>query len=167
MESLGRLSRSFSLLLIASAVIALGTAYTAQYVFGYEPCVLCLYQRVPYAIIGVIGIVTVYWCAPEKMHLVAVFACLVFLVSAGISFYHVVVEQTWWVSVAPCGGGAGDIASTQDLLAALQEKPAKSCGDIEWTLFGISMATYNVAVSLALAGTSFLGWRRMREFTYA
>lgn len=167
MESLGRLSRSFSLLMIASAVIALGTAYTAQYVFGYEPCVLCLYQRVPYAIIGVIGIVALLWCAPEKMRFVALLACFVFLVSAGISFYHVGVEQTWWVSVAPCGGGAGDIASTQDLLAALQEKPAKSCGDIEWTLFGISMATYNVAFSLALAGAAFGTWRRMREFTYA
>lgn len=166
MESLGRISRSFSLLLIASAVIALGTAYTAQYVFGYEPCVLCLYQRVPYAIIGVIGIVALLWCAPEKMPWVAVIAGLLFLVSAGISFYHVGVEQTWWVPVTPCGGGADDIANTQDLLAALQEKPAKSCGDIEWTLFGISMATYNVGVSLALAGAALFTWRRMREFKY-
>ena len=166
MESLGRLSRSFSLLMIASAVIALGTAYTAQYVFGYEPCVLCLYQRVPYAIIGVIGIIALFWCAPEKMPLVTAFAGFVFLVSAGISLYHVGVEQTWWISVAPCGGGAGDIASTQDLLAALQQKPAKSCGDIEWTLFGVSMATYYVAVSLGLAGIAFGAWRRMREFTY-
>jgi len=166
MESLSRLSRSFSMLMIASAVIALGTAYTAQYVFGYEPCVLCLYQRVPYALIGVIGIITLFWCAPEKMPVITVFACLVFLVSAGISFYHVGVEQTWWISVAPCGGGAGEIASTQDLLAALQQKPAKSCGDIEWTLFGVSMATYNVAVSLALAGAAFGTWRRMKEFTY-
>lgn len=167
MDSLGRISRNFSLLLIASAVIALGTAYTAQYVFGYEPCVLCLYQRVPYAVIGIVGIIALLWCAPEKMRWVALFATAVFLISAGISFYHVGVEQTWWISVAPCGGGAGDIASTQDLLAALQEKPAKSCGDIEWTLFGISMATYNVAVSLALAGAALWAWRQMRELTYA
>lgn len=167
MESLGRLSRMFSLLMIASAVIALGTAYTAQYVFGYEPCVLCLYQRVPYAIIGVIGFVALFWCAPQKMPWVALLACILFLVSAGISLYHVGVEQTWWVSVAPCGGGAGDIANTQDLMAALQEKPAKSCGDIEWTLFGISMATYNVVVSLILAGAAFGAWRRMREYTYS
>ena len=165
MESLGRLSRTVSLVMIASAVIALGTAYIAQYAFGYEPCVLCLYQRVPYAIIGVIGIIGLFWCAPEKMHWVALFASAVFLVGAGIAFYHVGVEQAWWISVAPCGGGAGDIANTQDLLAALQEKPAKSCGDIDWTLFGISMATYNVAASLVLAGAAFGAWRRLTEFT--
>lgn len=167
MDSLGRLSRMFSLVMVASAVIALGTAYIAQYFFGHEPCVLCLYQRVPYFIIFAIGIVGLYWCSPEKMQYLALLATLVFLVGAGIAFYHVGVEQTWWTSVAPCGGGAGDIASTDDLLAALQEKPAKSCGDIDWTLFGISMATYNVAASLALAGAAFGAWRQMKEFTSA
>lgn len=167
MDSLGRLSRTFSLVMIASAVIALGTAYIAQYMFGHEPCVLCLYQRVPYFIIAAIGIIGLFWCSPEKMQYLALLAALVFLVGAGIAFYHVGVEQTWWTSVAPCGGGAGDIASTADLLAALQEKPAKSCGDIDWTLFGISMATYNVAVSLALAGAAIGAWRQMREFTAA
>jgi len=37
----------------AAAVFALGNAYTAQYAFDLEPCILCLYQRVPYVVTGV------------------------------------------------------------------------------------------------------------------
>lgn len=163
MESLNRLSVTFSFSMIAAAVIALGTAYIAQYAFGYDPCVLCLYQRVPYAIIGVIGILTLFFIEPEKMHWVVLFSTIVLLIGAGIAFYHVGVEQKWWISIAPCGGGTGGISTTQDLLRDLQGKPPASCGDAEWTLFGVSMATYNVAVSLALAGTSFGTWHRMRK----
>ena len=41
--------------LVAVAVGALGFAYHAQIVLGLEPCNLCLYQRVPYAVIGLAG----------------------------------------------------------------------------------------------------------------
>jgi len=69
----------------------------------------------------------------------------------------------WWTSAAPCGASGAAVTSTEDLLAALQKKPEKSCGDIDWTLFGISMATYNVAVSFAFAVASLWAWRRMDE----
>lgn len=163
MESLNRLSLTFSFAMIAAALIALGTAYTAQYMFGYDPCILCLYQRIPYAIIGVIGIATLFFIEPEKMHWVVLFTVFVLLASAGIAFYHVGVEQKWWISIAPCGGGTGEITTTDDLLRDLQGKPPASCSDAEWTLFGVSMATYNVSVSLALAGTAFSTWRNMKK----
>jgi disulfide bond formation protein DsbB len=46
-------------------------------------------------------------------------------------------------------------------LAALQEKPEKSCGDIDWTLFGVSMATYNTVISALLAVLSIWAWRQL------
>ena len=133
--------------LLAAAATALGTVYIAQYGFGYEPCVLCLYQRVPYAVIAALGLLA---------------AGLVFLAGAGIAFYHVGVEQTWWASVASCGAHGVPLTSTADLFQALQKKAEKSCGDIDWTLFGISMATYNVVVSLILAVAALAAFRRMR-----
>ena len=122
--------------LLAAAAAALGTAYTAQLGFGYEPCVLCLYQRVPYAIIAALGV---------------------------LALYHVGVEQTWWTSAAPCGASGSAVSNTEDFLAALQKKPEKSCGDIDWTLFGISMATYNAVISALLAVLSFLAWRQLTK----
>ena len=149
--------------LLAAAAAALGTAYTAQLGFGYEPCVLCLYQRVPYAIIAALGVLAIFVTPVAHRRLIAALAGLVFVVSAGIALYHVGVEQTWWTSAAPCGASGAAVSTTEDFLAALQKKPEKSCGDIDWTLFGISMATYNAVISALLAILSFWAWRQLAK----
>lgn len=148
--------------LLAAAATALGTVYIAQYGFGYEPCVLCLYQRVPYAVIAALGLLALVLRDDDRLRWVMLAAGLVFLAGAGIAFYHVGVEQTWWASVASCGAHGVPLTSTADLFQALQKKAEKSCGDIDWTLFGISMATYNVVVSLILAVAALAAFRRMR-----
>lgn len=148
-------------LLLAAAAAALGTAYTAQWGFGYEPCVLCLYQRLPYAAIAALGLAAAVWRGAGAQRTIALLAGLTFLVSAAIAGYHVGVEQQWWASAASCGGDTSfKPLSTDDFMSQLRSKPEKSCGDIDWTLFGVSMATYNAVVSAVLAAAVFAGWRR-------
>ncbi len=147
---------------LAVAVGALGTAYISELGFGYEPCVLCLYQRVPYAAIAVIGIATLFLTGIVWRRAATLLAAGLFTIGAGIAFYHVGVEQYWWESAAPCGGGV-TVTNTEDFLAALQQKPEKSCAEADWTFLGVSMATYNVAFSLFLAGASLFVWRRLRQ----
>ena len=94
---------------------------------------------------------------------------VVFVIGSGIAFYHVGVEQHWWASAASCGAGGGaaggEMPQTVDQLRQLlaQSKPAKACDEVDWTLFGLSMATYNVAFSLALALGSFWGALQIRR----
>ena len=137
------------LALVALSLGALGTAYTAQYKFGLEPCILCLYQRIPYAVIGVLGIFGYLVRGSRLIWIVTLLAGVTFAAGAVLGFYHVGVEQHWWVSAASCGdagtGSAGQ--SVQDFLKALQAKPVKACDQVDWTLFGISMATYNAVFS--------------------
>lgn len=147
--------------LLAAAVGPLGVAYIAEYGFGYEPCVLCLYQRIPYGIVLGLGIVALFVTAPRPTRLIAFLAGAVFAAGAGLAFHHVGVEQQWWTSAAPCGASGGAVTSTEQLFAALENRTEKACDEIDWTLFGISMATYNVAFSLGLAAVSFWAWRRM------
>ncbi|WNK01710.1 disulfide bond formation protein B [Thalassospiraceae bacterium LMO-JJ14] len=155
------LNRYLPWALLAAAIGPLATAYIAEFGFDYEPCVLCLYQRVPYGAILVLGIAAFFMHDAGARRRIVLLASLTFLTGAGIAFYHVGVEQLWWASAAPCGSSGETITTTQDFLAALQKKPVKSCGDIDWTLFGVSMATYNVAASLAFAVASFCAWRRL------
>jgi len=158
------IDRYLALALLIAAGGPLVTAYISQFGFGYEPCVLCIYQRIPYGVVIALGLLALFVKKPEIRQLIPLFAGLAFLTGAGIALYHVGVEQHWWESAAPCGAGGGLAAtSTEDFLAALQKKPEKSCGDIDWTLFGISMATYNVGVSLALAIASLFAWRRLNN----
>lgn len=145
--------RLYPALLILVGTSSLAFAYTAQFGFDLEPCILCLYQRVPFAaaiVLGVIGLIRPQW-------LVAVFALAVaaFAINSGIAVYHVGVEQHWWVSAAGCGASEtlGQV-STTDLLASLNTKPPKPCDAVDWTFLGLSMATWNIVFSGGLAAIS-------------
>lgn len=144
-------------ILAQASLCALGFAYYAQIVDQLEPCILCLYQRIPFAVVIVLGLVGMF--RPAYLRYLLPLAGLAFAIGAGIAIYHVGVEQHWWES--SCGGELTTGITTSDLLAGLQEKPAKSCDELEWALFGVSMATYNVAYSWALALFSFAGARKL------
>lgn len=147
----------FRAILVVSAG-ALAFALISQYGFGYEPCLLCRYQRIPYW--TVIAISAAALAVPGMdgrgvaWVIAAVFAC-----GGMLAFYHVGVEQNWWK--------AGACAAQVDFpsnFEAFRDQPiapiAKSCDTIDWTLFGLSMATYNVAVSAVLAIVAALAARR-------
>jgi len=141
---------------------ALGMAYTAQYQFGIDPCILCLYQRVPYAVAGVLALVAILMPRGTGRRVLLAICIPIFLIGAGVAFYHTGVEQNWWVSVAGCGGALATFSSAADLKANLLAPPVKACGDVDWTLFGLSMTVYNTAVYLGLAVATAYGIRHMR-----
>jgi disulfide bond formation protein DsbB len=146
--------RAAAALLFASCVLALGTAYAAEYWGGLEPCPLCLYQRIPYAVAGVLAAAALVARAPGPAALLLLLAAGAFFVNAGIAFYHMGVENQWWAS-AVCADDAPAIATVEDLRRALGRPPPKPCDTVDWTLFGISMASYNMVVSAGLAALAF------------
>ena len=152
---------------IATACVgALGTAYTAEYGFGIEPCVLCLYQRIPYAVAGILALASILM-PRGRGRVILLSLCLpVFLIGAALAFYHTGVEQHWWASVAGCGGSLSDVSSTVELQAGLLAPPRKACDEIGWSLLGLSMTIYNAALFLTLALMTAYGIRRMRPKNY-
>ena len=155
----------FALLLGASTAI-LGSAFASQYFGGLEPCVLCLYQRVPYgAVIVLSGLgLGLSGLAPPPKGVIAglVGLCAVaFLINAGIATFHVGVEQQWWQGTEACGA-VGTIARTiEELRAQILAAPVVRCDVVPWSLFGISMAGYNVLASLGLFVASAIAARGM------
>ena len=152
--------RMIPLAVLAASVGALGTAYVAEIVFGLEPCILCLYQRVPYAVTGVLAVLALS-ARPGTVQAATVGVCgVVFAAGAAIAFHHVGVEQHWWASAA-CGGELATGTSLADMKAQLSRPQPTACDAVDWTLFGLSMATYNAAASLALAGAALAGARML------
>lgn len=147
--------------LFAIANGALALALHAQFVLGLEPCILCLYQRIPYALIGLVAAVALIRRDPRFRRAVVLISAICFTVGAATAFYHVGVEQHWWAS-AVCGGDLSGTASTQELLAGLKAPPEKSCDQIDWSFLGLSMATYNVLFSGIMAGACLILVQRMR-----
>ena len=146
----------FAAILIIS-LGALANAYVAQYVYGFEPCRLCLYQRVPYAVTALLAIIAFFLASGGGRVAMAALCAGAYLAGAGIAFYHVGVEQHWWLS--ECTGALARDLSIEEMKAQLMTKPPKACDDPEWTFLGLSMATYNAVFSLALAAASLAGAR--------
>lgn len=96
--------RLAALLVVLAGLVALGTAYFAQYVLLLVPCELCLWERWPYRIVIALGIIAAL--LPRKPGRVVLgLAALTFLADVGIAFFHVGVEFHWWLSPLPeCNG---------------------------------------------------------------
>jgi len=142
------------LLALASAGV-LGAALFFQFVLGYQPCVLCIMQRWPYVAVLVFSIVTLLfrqWKGVGDALLVA--SGLALVACAGIAAYHVGVEQHWWAGTSSCGGSA-PADSLEALRAQVMAAPVTRCDEVAWSLFGLSMAGYNVLISLGLAIFAF------------
>src|SRR5262245_42623517 len=108
--------RNASLLVALGAFAALATAYYFQYVLGYVPCQLCLWQRSPYYI----GIPLAPIAALTGRRELLVLAGLVFAANAALGLYHAGVEWQFWAGPASCGQGAAT-ASSGNLIEDLQK----------------------------------------------
>jgi disulfide bond formation protein DsbB len=146
----------------------LGTAFTFQYVGGLYPCVLCIYQRIPYAVVIVLGL----WGAVMVRsggrlsitgYLMAAACALAFFVDAGVAGFHVGVEQGWWSGTDGCVGGEIDTSSLEAMRQAILEAPSVRCDDVAWSMMGISMAGWNGLAAIAMAVFSLVGLSRWRR----
>lgn len=136
---------------LLGSVGALGAAFIAQYVFDLWPCVLCLYQRWPYAAVIVISLAGIALHKRIGAGPFLLLCALGFAVTAAIAGYHVGVEQGWWKGTAECVGDTAKASNLQELKAKIMSTPIVRCDDIAWSLFGISMAGYNVIAGAVLA----------------
>ena len=147
-------ARACLLLAFASATILLG-ALALQYLGGLPPCPLCIWQRWPYVALIALGLAGWRWHPRAALGL----AVVVLLVGAGLGAYHVGIEQGWWALPAGCVAG-GNAESVEDLRRMLAEAPP-ACDQVSFTFLGLSLAGWNLVVSLllaAFAGAAALGF---------
>lgn len=151
---------------IAAALVfislgTLGFVLFTQYGLGLRPCVLCVYQRIPYVVIIALGLLA-YALPPQKALWFILLAALALVVESGIAGFHIGVEQHWWEGTAHCSGQIpGANATIEELRAAILNAPITRCDQITAQFLGISMATYNFFYSLALAGLTFTAWKKI------
>jgi disulfide bond formation protein DsbB len=136
-------------LILIFSLFAILTAYIIQYVLGHQPCNLCLIERVPY----IFSIIIISTCLLsqkfEKITLIIL--SLTFFMAALLSFYHYGIEQGFIKESLVCDlNNLNSELSKEALLNQLQNMPI-SCKDVTFEIFGISLATFNIFVSLILS----------------
>ena len=141
--------RLLAALAFAAGAGALIAALIAEHGFGLRPCILCHWQR--YAHVAAAGLAMVALLLPRRLPRVVLGgAAVAFLASGAIAGFHVGVEQHWWEGTAGCHAPAFDPnASVEELEQILLGTDFVPCDQVAWSLFGISMAGYNVIYSLA------------------
>ena len=143
---------TLSLILIFS-VFALIAAYFIQYILGHKPCNLCLIERLPY----ISSIILILLCLILKKfeRIIFILLALIFISATIISFYHFGIEQGFFKESLVCNSGNGINSLTkEDLLKELQKRTI-SCKDVDFRLFGLSLATINTIISFILSVITF------------
>ncbi len=139
---------------------SLGFAFYAQYVQKMLPCILCLYQRIPYYSVFGLALVSLLLIRQPGLSRGFIYLCgVAFAIGAGIAFYHVGVQELWWEGPEMCGGLTSGASNIADLKAQLMAQPIVRCDKIDWKLFGITMPTVNLFFSIAMAVFCFLAPR--------
>ncbi len=148
------MTRSNLIVLATLGSIAVLAGAFAFQLGGYAPCKMCLWQRWPHAIAAAIGVFAIV--VSRHQQVLAGLGTLAAATTAGLGVYHTGVERDWWDGPSSCSG-SGEL--TGDLLS-LDIAPVVMCDDVVWSLFGLSMASYNALISLLLVGIWIAAARR-------
>lgn len=152
--------------MITISIIALGGALSSELFLGLEPCRLCIYQRWPFVMAILIGIIGLMLHKNNNLaKALAGLGGLVFLINSLIAVYHTGVEQKWWVSqVEGCSVPSFDTGE-QSWIDNLMAAPSVPCDKIPWQdpIIGLSMANYNVALCFGLFVACMIAMVRIRR----
>ena len=159
-----------AVLVAAGGAATILGAYFFQYVLGLRPCPLCLEQRIAYYVSIPLAIVVALAAGRDAPCGVVVVGlsviALAMLFNSGLALFHAGVEWKWWPGPQECSGPLTDLSAGGDLLSSLTNLTNVRCDEAAWRFLGLSLAGYNVLISLALAAIAAWGaaaaWRAAR-----
>ena len=135
--------------LIVLSFITLSFAYFVEFILQHEPCSLCKIERIPYIGSIILGSLILFINKWEKIILILIL--LLFIFGSLISIYHVGIEQGIFSESFLCELGINiNIQNPDELLKTLEKTPI-SCKDVTFKIFGLSLATFNAVLSIAIS----------------
>ena len=130
------------------SLIALISAYFIEYILGHQPCSLCLYERVPFFLAILIVLINYKYDKLEKYFILLL--AIIFFIATILSLYHIGIEQGFIQESFLCDLKKGaNIIDKDEILKQLQQKRI-SCKDVTFKIFGLSLTSYNIMISLLL-----------------
>jgi len=140
-------------IILLLSFVALISAFFIEYILGHQPCNLCLIERIPYGL-SIIIIMAIFLIKKKQKFLVLLLI-LTFIFSFAISFYHYGIEQGFFKETLVCEAkNLTESINKEDLLKQLSEKTI-SCRDVTFRIFGLSLTSINIVISLLFILTLF------------
>jgi len=136
--------------ILITSILALISAYFIEYFLGYQPCNLCLLERIPYALSIIIILANFKFKFNDKSILLVLI--IIFVVSVLLSIYHLGIEQGLIEESFVCSTKDNLNLNKEQLLQELQ-KMNISCKNVAFSIFGLSLTTYNILLSVIISAT--------------
>jgi disulfide bond formation protein DsbB len=145
--------RTVALSGVLASGLALLVAHGSEAWGELIPCALCLWERWPYRIAALCGVLAALLSGPPARALIWLMIAAI-AAGAALGFVHVGVEFGWWPSPLPeCAAGPLSMGSIADRLASMPARPSKPCDQPVFLIPGLplSMAAMNFLYALTLA----------------
>ena len=139
--------KNFYLIILFISLISIISALYIEYILQYEPCKLCIYQRLPYIAAIFISIVGFNYSTNDKILIITI---MVFAISVIISGYHFGIENNLIQEISSCTNNSLDVSNKSKLLESLNKSMPVDCKDATFKILGISLAAINTILSILI-----------------
>ena len=139
--------KRFYLIIFLISLISILSALYIEYILQYEPCKLCIYQRIPYIFGIAICLIGFYYSTSDKILILII---IVFILSAIISGYHFGIENNFFEEYSSCTNNSLDLSDKEKLLESLNKNMPISCKDATFKVLGLSLAAINALLSILI-----------------
>ena len=126
-------------------IFALLFAFYLQYILGYEPCKLCMYQRYGYILVLLLSLLGFFL---HENKLIPVLLIISFIIIASIGFWHLGIEQQWWAASLECSGITENIGSLKEELKNINNRPIAACDQISPKFLNITLVQWSFIYAL-------------------
>ena len=138
--------KKFYIIIFALGFFSLVAALYVEYILGFKPCVLCLYQRIPYAMALLISLIAFFI---GNRNILLIILGLTFFSGVLLSGYHVSIEKGIIEPLFSCTGENIKSLEKEEILKSLNNIQP-DCKDVDFSIFGVSLATLNFIISFVL-----------------
>ena len=139
--------KNFYLIIILISSISIISALYIEYILQYEPCKLCIYQRLPY-VLAIFGGLLGYNFF--KNDFILIILITIFALSAIISGYHFGIENNLLKELSSCTNNSLDLSNKLKLLETLKNIMPINCKDATFKILGVSLAAINTILSILI-----------------
>ena len=138
--------KKFYIIIFSFSFFSLFAALYVEYILGFKPCILCIYQRIPYAIAILISLIGFFI---GNRNILLIILGLTFFAGILLSGYHVSIEKGFIEPMFSCTGENIKALEKEEILKSLNNIQP-DCRDVDFSIFGVSLATLNFIISFVL-----------------
>lgn len=153
--------RNAALVILAASAAAIGGAWAYE-ALGYLPCELCYKERVPYYAAFALAPLAAVAAQTGRAGLARsafLLMALLFAGNAALSLYHSAVEWKLVAGPSDCSGPLSAAGSVEDFMKQLKTVKVVRCDEPSLWVLGLTLANWNVVISLVLSGIAVAGGR--------